>query len=222
MNSWLKSFLQVVIIIAVPVVLVVMPIRALMHPRYVYFEYGRPGFPPDEFGFTQAERARLAIVGIDSIIGPRGVVVLQEARLPDGSPAFKEREVSHMQDVRVVTAGMYFVQVALLLAGAMALTALALGEPRTAAGALLRGAVLTIGLLVVLVILVLTGFDSFFTTFHRVFFSGDTWLFNYTDTLIRMYPVQLWFDAATIIGVTSIIEATVLGGMAWLWSRTAR
>jgi integral membrane protein (TIGR01906 family) len=222
MNSWLKSALQAVIIIAVPVVLVVMPIRVLMHPRYVYFEYGRPGFPPDAFGFTQAERTRLAVVGIDSIIGPRGVVVLQEARLPDGSPAFNEREMSHMQDVRMVTAYVYFIQVVFLLAAAMALTALARAEPRAAAGALLRGAVLTIGLLVVLVILVLTGFDSFFVTFHRMFFSGDTWLFSYTDTLIRMYPVQFWFDAATIIGVMTIIGATVVGVMAWLWGRAAR
>jgi integral membrane protein (TIGR01906 family) len=222
MNAWLRSVLQVVVIIAVPVVLVVIPIRLLMHPRYVYFEYGRPGFPLDEFGFTQAERTRLAVVGIDSIIGPRGVVVLQEARLPDGLPAFNEREVSHMQDVRVVTANIYLVQVVLLLAAAMALTALARAEPRAAAGALLRGAVLTIGLLVVLVVLVLTGFDSFFTTFHRVFFSGDTWLFSYTDTLIRMYPVRFWFDAATIIGVMTIVGATVLGVMAWLWGRAAR
>ena len=222
MNAWLKSVLQAVLIIAVPVVLLVMPIRVLMHPRYVYFEYGRPGFLPDAFGFTQAERTRLAVVGIDSIIGPRGVVVLQEARLPDGLPAFNEREVSHMQDVRVVTANIYFVQGVSLLAAALALTALARAEPRAAAGALLRGAVLTLGLLVALVSLVLAGFDAFFTTFHRVFFSGDTWLFSYTDTLIRMYPVQFWFDAATIIGGMTIAGAAVLGVTAWLWGRAAR
>jgi integral membrane protein (TIGR01906 family) len=77
-------------------------------------------------------------------------------------------------------------------------------------------------LLIVLVVLVLTGFDSFFTTFHRIFFSGDTWLFNYTDTLIRMYPVQFWFDAATVIGVMSILQAVVLGVLAWRWGRASR
>jgi hypothetical protein len=92
MNRWLKTFLRTVIVVAVPVVLVVMPIRVLMHPRWVYFEYGRPDFPPDSFGFTPQERTRLAITGIESIIGPRGVVVLQEARFADNSPAFNERE----------------------------------------------------------------------------------------------------------------------------------
>jgi uncharacterized membrane protein len=55
-----------------------------------------------------------------------------------------------------------------------------------------------------------------------VFFSGDTWLFNFSDTLIRLYPPQFWFDAATIIGVTSIVEAIVLGVAAWWCGRMAR
>jgi integral membrane protein (TIGR01906 family) len=222
MNHWLKLFLQIIVVVATPVVLVVLPIRVLMHPRWVYFEYNRPGFPPDDFGLGWPARTQLAITGIDSIIGPRGVVVLQEARLPDGSPAFNEREISHMQDVRTVTANLYVVQVVLFAAAVIALAALARGEPRAASSALLRGSVLTIALLVVLVILVLTGFDTFFTTFHRIFFRGDTWLFSYTDTLIRLYPVQFWFDAATAIGVMSIAEAIVLGVLAWRWGRAAR
>jgi len=55
-----------------------------------------------------------------------------------------------------------------------------------------------------------------------MFFSGSTWLFNYTDTLIRLYPVQFWFDAATFIGVTSLVEAIVLGVIAWRWGRVVR
>ena len=223
MNHWLRIFLQAVIVVAVPVVLVVMPIRVLMHPRWVYFEYGRSDFSPDSFGWTLQERTRLAVTGIDSIIGPRGVVVLQEARFSDGSPAFNEREVGHMRDVRGVTGNIYLAQGVLFIAAVIAVLALARGEAHmAAAGAVLTGAMVTVALLVALVVFVFTGFDTFFTAFHRVFFSGDTWLFNYTDTLIRMYPVQFWFDAATVIGVTSIVEAAVLGVMAWRWGRVVR
>ena len=223
MNRWLKVVLQAVIVVAVPVVLVVMPIRVLMHPRWALFEYARPNFPPDVFGFSAQERTRLAITGIESIIGPRGVVVLQEARLTDGSPAFVEREVSHMLDVRVVTGNIYLAQVVLFIAAVAAVIALTRQrETRTAAAALLTGAIATVVLLVALVFFVLTGFDTFFTAFHRVFFSGDTWLFNFSDTLIRLYPPQFWFDAATAIGVTSIVEAVVLGVAAWRWGRTVR
>jgi integral membrane protein (TIGR01906 family) len=87
---------------------------------------------------------------------------------------------------------------------------------------LLTGASGTIALLVALVVLVLVGFDTFFTAFHRVFFTGETWLFDFTDTLIRLYPPQFWFDAATIIGVTTIIEAIVLGVLAWRWGKATR
>ena len=224
MNRWLKAVLQAVIVAAVPIVLVVMPIRVLMHPRWVLFEYARPNFPPDVFGFSAQERTRLAITGIESIIGPRGGVVLQEAQLADGPPAFNEREVSHMLDVRVVTGNIYLAQVALLMAAAVAMITLTRQhETRAAApAALLTGAIATIVLLVALVFFVLTGFDTFFTAFHRVFFSGDTWLFNFSDTLIRLYPPQFWFDAATVIGVTSIVEAVVLGVAAWRWGRMMR
>ena len=221
MNRWLKVALQTVIVIAVPIVLVVMPIRVLMHPRWVLFEYARPNFPGDYFGFSTQERMRLAITGIESIIGPRGVVVLQEAKLSDGSPAFNDREVGHMQDVRWVTGNIYFAQAVLFIAAVVAVVALARGKAQmAAASALLTGAMVTVALLVTLVVFVFTGFDTFFTAFHRIFFSGDTWLFNYTDTLIRTYPVQFWFDAATVIGVTSIVEAIVLGVAAWWWGRS--
>ena len=221
MNRWTKTLLQVVIVVAVPIVLVVMPIRVLMHPRWVLFEYGRPGFPADLFGMTLAERTRLAITGVESIVGPRGVVVLQEAQLSEGRAAFNEREVGHMQDVRVVTGNIYLAQVMLFIAAVVALAILArqIETRPTAPAALLQGAVVTAALLMALVVLVLVGFDTFFTTFHRVFFTGDTWLFNASDTLIRLYPPQFWFDAAAVIGVTTIVEAAVLGAVAWRWSK---
>jgi integral membrane protein (TIGR01906 family) len=224
MNRWLRIALQAILVVAVPVVLAVMPIRVLMHPRWALFEYSRPNFPPDAFGFSAEERTRLAITGIDSIVGPRGVVVLQEARLADGSPAFNEREVGHMQDVRRVTSNIYLAQVMLLIAAVAAAIALTWQRATRAAvpGALLTGAIATVVLLVALVVFVLTGFDTFFTAFHRVFFSGDTWLFNYTDTLIRLYPEQFWFDAAAVIGVTTIVEAAALGAAAWWWGRTVQ
>ena len=220
MNRWIQVLLQIVIVVAVPIVLVVMPVRLLMHPRYVQLEYDKTGFPPDPLDFSLEERTRLAIIGVESIVGPRGVVVLQEARLPDGSPAFNQREVSHMQDVRVVTANIYVAQVIALVAGALATIALVRAGPRISAPiAWLTGATATVVLLVALIGLVLIGFDTFFTAFHRVFFTGETWLFDFSDTLIRLYPPQFWFDAATIIGVTTIIEAIVLGALAWRWGR---
>jgi len=224
MNRWMKLFLQAIIVVAVPIVLVVTPIRALMHPRWIYFEYGRADFPADLFGFTLTERTRLAILGVESIIGPRGVAVLQEARLSDGSPAFTEREIAHMQDVRVVTGNIYLAQATLLIVGMAAAIVLA-WRPQTRSAvpaALQSGAFIAIILLIVMVVFVLTAFNTFFTAFHHVFFTGDTWLFNYSDTLIRLYPPQFWFDVATVIGAASLIEALVVYAAAWRWGKVRK
>ena len=46
-------------------------------------------------------------------------------------------------------------------------------------------------------------FWSFFGWFHSLFFSANTWLFEYSDTLIRLFPIRFWQDtflAAAAIG----------------------
>jgi uncharacterized membrane protein len=46
-------------------------------------------------------------------------------------------------------------------------------------------------------------FGILFVGFHRIFFEGDTWLFLYTDTLIRLFPVRFWQQAfLTLAGLT--------------------
>ncbi|HET7009198.1 MAG TPA: DUF1461 domain-containing protein, partial [Anaerolineales bacterium] len=54
------------------------------------------------------------------------------------------------------------------------------------------------------------GFGVFFVAFHRVFFVGDSWLFLYTDTLIRLFPVQFWQQFFFVLAGLSLIEAAVL------------
>ncbi len=47
-------------------------------------------------------------------------------------------------------------------------------------------------------------FWAFFSGFHALFFEGDSWLFAYSDTLIRLFPLRFWQDTflfATLIAV---------------------
>jgi uncharacterized membrane protein len=37
-------------------------------------------------------------------------------------------------------------------------------------------------------------FCNFFSGFHSLFFEGDSWLFLYSDTLIRLFPIRFWQD----------------------------
>jgi uncharacterized protein DUF1461 len=38
-------------------------------------------------------------------------------------------------------------------------------------------------------------FFTFFAGFHHLFFEGDSWLFFFSDTLIRLFPIRFWQDA---------------------------
>jgi integral membrane protein (TIGR01906 family) len=81
---------------------------------------------------------------------------------------------------------------------------------------LMQGSLLTLGLIATIILLAITSWDVFFTTFHRFFFAEGTWRFYNSDTLIRLYPEQFWFDISLVIGGLTtlggvIILATTLG-----------
>ena len=132
------TLLSVVVALAVPAVLLGNGLWLLTNGWYVHAEYARPGFPDDTLGFTKAERTELALVGLDSIhpLNRDGVDVLRDARLPDGSVAFTEREIVHMGDVRGLVGKV-------LLAHAIALAAIVVvgivAQASRLGGALSRG-----------------------------------------------------------------------------------
>jgi integral membrane protein (TIGR01906 family) len=75
-----------------------------------------------------------------------------------------------------------------------------------------------VGLAVVIGLIVLIGiainpnvFWGFFTAFHQLFFEGDTWLFLYSDTLIRLFPLRFWQDAFLLAAVIALGGGVALG-----------
>ena len=78
------------------------------------------------------------------------------------------------------------------------------------------------GILAVVVgILALVSYSTFETSFHSLFFEGDTWRFEETDTLRRLYPDRFWLDTAIAIGVVCVLQAVVLFFAARFWARRA-
>ena len=109
MPSWLIRVLQVVVALTLPLVLLMGNVQLLMHERFVHYEYGKASFPPDTavpvggYRLSRVERTALAEKALESIVGSRGLRVLEEARFQEtGAPAFNAREVRHMRDVRRV------------------------------------------------------------------------------------------------------------------------
>ncbi len=211
------------IAVVVPPMLIVNGFRVLATDTFVRWELGRGGFPQDRYGLTHDQREALALTGLESIRpGSEGIVLLERATLPDGSQAFDQRELSHMQDVRTLFGAVLRGQ----LVAALVIAALALGLARTRLRAvvprgLLGGALLTLAIAVLAVPFILLGFEDFFTRFHEVFFQGDSWRFSNTDTLIRLYPDRFWQDVSRLAAAITVAQALVLAPLAWWWARRA-
>jgi integral membrane protein (TIGR01906 family) len=216
--------LVVVIAVVVPPTLIANALRVLATDTFVRYELGRDGFPADRYGFTDEEREELALLGLRSIqAGSEGIVLLERATLPDGSPAFDERELDHMADVRALfvplqRGGLVVMLAVGILGLALARTRFRLAVPR----GLLVGALATLAVAILLVPVILLGFDGFFTRFHEMFFEGDSWRFSSTDTLLRIYPERFWEDVSQLAAAITVFQALVLAPLAWWWLRAAR
>ncbi|MBV1779178.1 TIGR01906 family membrane protein [Paeniglutamicibacter sp. ABSL32-1] len=216
----LARTLQVLLAIAYPFVLLILAIRLVASPVFLWIAYQRPGFPADGFGFTTADRLTYGSYGVDFLNNVADNRYLGELRDPNGNPLFLGTEVQHMADVKLV---MSFTYLGGAVLGVIALIALAYLGKRYAGGirrGLFAGSVATLVLLAGLTTLAILGWESFFTTFHRIFFASGTWTFNYSDTLIRLYPPQFWIDAA--IGIAGLVVITALVTLFATWPTAKR
>jgi integral membrane protein (TIGR01906 family) len=202
----------------VPLSLLGLGIRILLTPAFPQFEYRLPNFPPDDYGFTTADRLRWGTYGMNYLLNNSGVEYLGVLKFQDGSTLFTDRELSHMHDVKGVTQA--FLRVWYATLGVLVLVGIwawrAHWESTFLAGAR-RGGRLTLLLALAVAAIGTVGssgsgdvFWEFFADFHGLFFTGDSWLFSYSDTLIRLYPLRFWQDALLYIGVITAAGAAAL------------
>lgn len=211
MPRWLPNLLALIITVAVPVILILSNVLLFMNPAWLAFQYAQPGFPKAEL-FSDQDRLYF---GSESIEYVRGNRTLEQFR---ALGVYQEREIKHMVDVRVLVDQVKIVLPITALLMIVALVLLTRSTPIIAARALLNGALLTIALFVLIGLFAAIGFNTFFTLFHRIFFEGDTWLFNYTDSLIQFYPLPFWFATSIALVLATIVEAGTIGVIGWRWA----
>ena len=204
--------------ILVPVVLLGVALRLLLSPLFLQVEYQMPGFPADEYGLTTAERLRWAPFAVNYLVNQEGIEYLADLKFDGGTVLFTDRELSHMQDVKQVTEGALDIFY-------LALTALALLGLWSRRGdqwqayrrGLRRGGWWMIYLAAALAVVVLVGmfllpdlFWAFFAGFHALFFEGQSWIFLYSDTLIRLFPIRFWQDTFLFAAIIAIAGGLAL------------
>lgn len=210
--TWLTALL-------IPFALIMLGARLLMTPIFPEIEYRMPGFPDDPYGFTLEDRLKWSKLSIEYLVNDAELSFLAELKFDDGTPIYNERELSHMLDVKLVVQrllNLWFINLALLVvvklwawrAGQKVPEAKRSGMEAFRAG-LSQGGFLTVGLLVALGAFAAVSFWQFFAWFHSLFFEGDSWIFRFEDTLIRLFPIRFWQDA-----VIYIVGFAILGGLA--------
>ncbi len=219
MKPTVRRVLTIGIAILVPFFLLMTSIRLLLTPVFLQIEYRMPGFPPDIYGFSLDDRLHWSRVSVEYLMNEAGIEYLAEQQLRDGSPLYNERELSHMLDVKILVQQM-LVAWRILAAVLVALAVWAWRGRWLAVflGGLGLGGRLTIGLIVLILLAVAISFRALFTGFHMIFFEGDTWLFAYTDNLIRLFPMRFWQDAFIFMGVITLAGGLTLGLLGRRWS----
>ena len=203
----------------VPIALVGLGLRVLLTPLFLQVEYNMPYFPPDQYGFTKADRLKWAPYALNYLTNNADISYLANLKFEDGKPLYNERELSHMNDVKRVTQGalrVWYVSLALL--ALLGLWAWFGGWWPAYRLGLMRGGWLMVGLAVLVGLIALIGisispdlFFSFFTGFHHLFFEGDSWLFLFSDTLIRLFPIRFWEDAFLWAAIIALGGGVALG-----------
>ena len=117
-----------------------------------------------------------------------------------------EKEKLHLADVKnLVTRGQQMLAVIFFLGAACFL----LSDQKKKI--ILCGGILA---LMLIMLMVLVDFQTLFVQFHYLVFTNDLWLLNpATDTLIKMYPLNLFHDLVqriiAHIGIAALMIATI-------------
>jgi len=204
----LYTVLSIVVTAIIPFFLLITAIRVMVTPLYARIEYNSPGFPEDTFGFTKQERLYWSEFAINYLVNDSDISYLGDLRFPDGQPLYNQRELSHMVDVKNLVQAAYrawWVMLAVLVGlGVWAWRGGWSGQYRRGVW---RGGWATLGLIFAVLVAVAISFQALFTQFHRLFFTGDTWIFEWSDTLIRLFPMRFWRDAFILVGAVTISGA---------------
>ncbi len=201
-----------VVTLLAPAALVLTAVRLLFAPAFLTIEYNMPNFPPDAYGFTKEDRLYWSNIALEYLINDAGIEFLGDLRFADGTAVYNERELRHMVDVKIAVKNTLIVW-RLSLAALVALALWAwrggwLDEYRRGMG---RGGWLTVLLVGTIIVFVLLSFGVFFIYFHNVFFEPGTWMFEWSDTLIRLFPERFWRDIFLYVGGMAALAGAAIG-----------
>lgn len=217
MSNRLTKILQLLIILLIPVLIVLTTVHLLATDQYLAFEYSKASFPPDPFGFTNHQRFVFASTDIHYMRAHLPSDELSKQIL-NGVPLYTSREVAHMADVQTVFKFIFRLwKISSIFLVLIVFILWQQRERRILGFALQWGGILTSTIIVLISLVAVFAWQFWFQSFHLIFFEPGSWLFSYSDTLIRLFPVQFWFDATITISLLSLFGGLVTALIGWRW-----
>ncbi len=132
---------------------------------------------------------------------------------------YNERELIHLEDIKNLVQRDYWVQrgsLILMVLCALLLLFIFRSGWRVPVRGLFWGGAVTVGLMIILGLWALFGFEQFFIIFHLISFSNQYWMLDPArDYLIRLFPEGFFYDAALLGYGVVMFEALLIGGIAW-------
>lgn len=167
----------------------------------------------EQIGMSGADLQAATDALLDYLRGRREDLHVQATIGGQQREVFNQREILHMADVRTLYLwAMRIGNGLLILAAAFYLWAWIGGRDKAVVlGGYLQGNYILLGLIAALGIYAALDFNSFWTGFHKIFFTNDLWLLDpRTDLLIQMVPEQFFFDLVMRIVVSAAVIIAVL------------
>lgn len=204
-GSLVKNFIKLITVISIPILLISMNIQLLLNPFYLECEYSKDNFPEPKI-MTKEKRLILSKNVLAYIKGNTDVSTLRESGL------FNEREISHLNDVRVLVERLTLVgNLSGLIIIFSILFLISQGEGlRNLVLNIFTGSLATLMLIVLFLILSFFNFNFLFIKFHEILFPQGNWTFYLRDTLIQLYPRKFWVDSTFVILGLTFLESSLL------------
>ena len=200
-----------------PVLLITSTIRWEINERRLY-DYGFNKYQISQVtGINKSELGRVArhlINYFNSKIDTAQITVTKD----DGEfSLFNERELIHLRDVRSLIQMDYRVQAIAFSVMVICVFVLIFGFRvgwLIFVRGLFWGGILTVGLVVVLALWALFGFEQLFIFFHLVSFPNEYWMLDSArDYLIRLFPEGFFYDAALRGFAAILLKSVFISGV---------
>lgn len=225
-NKTLVTVVRWLVILSMPFLLGLGFIRGIIMWDYPSFEYAR--IEPDMFGFTPEQRLDLAHGTLAYMQrlepAPQVIYMLEDLRLPGTDrPLYNPEEIGHMIDVKNMTDRMLLITIVTATIVFLGMAYL-LGNPATRKlgwRTLFHAGLFTVIILAAIGLFIAVAWPIFFVQFHELLFPPGTWTFAYTDSLIRLFPEQFWFDIGIILSVGTLILGALVALFGYfMWRRS--